>query len=221
MPATILRTLRGERMSAPSLAELQRWMTEMPAAFLAEPEGFGAGRVRVRAVIEDLFETLFAAPPDPELAAALQPANRGARERNRLRLCLVTAHLLWNPHFRRPEQPRSGLRGGLLVQELPRAGLRGLFVQELPALAAVVQADEVPRNEQLREELIRRTLRALGWGLAGESPAEFEDRLRQVDSVERHKLLREAAERERRAREVREAMAKKAAQEAAAKVSRE
>ena len=39
--------------------------------------------------------------------------------------------------------------------------------------------------------------------------------------MERHRVLAEAAQRERRAREVREAMARKAAEEAAAKVTRE
>jgi hypothetical protein len=196
--------------TAPTLAELQRWMMEMPVAFAAEPEGFPGGHVRVHAVMADLLETLFGAGHDNDdgLGALFHPANhRSAIERNRLRLTLATAHLLWNPQLRRPgTSPRH---------------LRPLFSQEIPALAAVAQADDLPREEHLREELIRRTLRALGLGLAGESAAESEDRLRQVDSVERHRLLRAAAERERRSREVREALARKAAEEAAAKVSRE
>jgi hypothetical protein len=193
-------------MSEPTLAELQRWMMEMPVAFAGEPEGFPEGRVRVHAVMADLFETLFGGSDD-ELVAVFRPANDSALERNRLRLSLHTARLLSNPLFRRP-----GLAHGRL---------RGLYSQEIPAMAAVVQVDELARDEHLREELIRRTLRAFGIGLAGESVAESEDRLRQVDSVERHRVLHEAAGRERRAREVREAMARKAAQEAAAKVSRE
>jgi hypothetical protein len=64
-------------------------------------------------------------------------------------------------------------------------------------------------------------LRALAVTLPDESLNEAEDRFRQVDSVERRRVLVAAAERERRAREVREAMAKQAAKEAAAKVSRE
>jgi len=193
-------------MDAPTLAELQRWMIEMPPAFAAEPEGFAGGHVRVYAVMSDLFETLFGTS-DHELADLFRPAERGPVERNRLRLALAFAHLLSCPRLRRAGRSSRSLRG--------------LLSQELPTLAAVAKTEELPSNEQLREELIRRTLRALGLGLHGESTAEFEDRLRQVDSVERHRLLREAAKRERRAREVREAMAKKAAQEAAAKVSRE
>ena len=77
------------------------------------------------------------------------------------------------------------------------------------------------QDEERREELIRRATTALGLSLAGESPNEAADRLKQVDSVERRRVLVAAAARERRARQVREAMAKKAAEEAAAKVSRE
>jgi hypothetical protein len=181
-------------------------MTEMPAAFAAAPEGFPGGQVRVSAVMADLFTTLFGGSDD-QLVAVFRPADAGAVERNRLRLVLATAHLLWYPELRRHGR-------GL-------GKLRALYSRELPAMAAVVKAEELPANEQLREELIRRTLRALDLRPAGESAAEAEDRLRQVDSVERHRLLKEAAEREKRARKVREAMARKAAEEAAAKVSRE
>jgi hypothetical protein len=61
----------------------------------------------------------------------------------------------------------------------------------------------------------------VGASLPGESASEAADRLQQVDSVQRRRVLQAAAERERRAREVREAMARKAAEEAAAKVTRE
>ena len=85
----------------------------------------------------------------------------------------------------------------------------------------MVPVDALFREEERREELVRRILQATGHTFPGESSAEAEDRLRQLDSVERHRVLEAAAERERRARQVREEMARKAAAEAAAKVSRE
>ena len=94
-------------------------------------------------------------------------------------------------------------------------------MQELAQLGAVAPVDLLDRDEDRREELVRRTLRAVRLALPGESSQEAEDRMRQVDSVERHRVLRAAAQREKRSREVREAMARKAAEEAAAKVSRE
>jgi hypothetical protein len=191
----------------PPLAEFLRWLSEMPDAFVAEPHGFARGEVGVAAVVADLFDSYFGAPPDEALVAAFRPANAGKAERNRLRWVLAACHLLWHPALR-------GKTG-------TAAQLRRLLVQDLATLASVVAADTIRTEEERREELIRRTLRALELLLPGESAKEAEDRLAQVDSVERRRLLREAAEKEKRAREVREMMARRAAEEAAAKVSRE
>jgi hypothetical protein len=194
-------------IDVPPLSEWLRWIGEIPAAFRAEPEGFGEGRLRVRAVIADLFETLFgSAPPESLLGAFVATSSSGA-ERNRLGWVLAAAHVLWHP----------SMRGRLL----PRAEVERFFVQELAALGAAAAVGSLDAEEERREELTRRALRACGLGLPGESGNDAEDRLRQVDSVERRRVLVAAAERERRAREVREAMARKAAEEAAAKVSRE
>ena len=194
-------------MIAPPLAELLRWMVEMPPAFRAEPEGFGEGKVRVRAVVADLFETLFGGPPPMATLAAFDAQDTGDAERNRLRWILAAAHLLWHPSFR--GHPPA------------QASIEKLLVQDLATVASIVKVERLDREEERREELIRRSLRALERSLAGETPNEANDRFKQVDSVERRRVLLAAADRERRSREVREAMAKKAAQEAAAKVSRE
>lgn len=194
----------------PPLAEWLRWTSEMPASFRAEPEGFATGRVRVRAVVADLLETLTGAPPDAALLDAFTPADTGPRERNRLAWILAATHVLWHPALRGAGLPAKG-----------RAGIAKLLVEELAALSAVVSAGRLLTEEERREELVRRALRACRLALPGESDADGEDRLKQVDSIERHTVLAAAATREKRTREVREAMAKKAAEEAAAKVSRE
>lgn len=193
-------------MNAPPLAELLRWVAGMPAAFQADP----TTSCRVPAVVADLLETLFGEPPAPGLLGAFAlGADQGA-ERNRLRWVLAAAHVLWHPAFREARLPDAA-----------RAGVERLLVQELATLAAVAKVELLAIDEERREELIRRTLRALKLSLPGESANEANDRLHQVDSVERQRVLIAAAGREKRAREVREAMARKAAEEAAAKVSRE
>jgi hypothetical protein len=191
----------------PPLAEFLRWLAELPEPFRSEPQGFGTGGVPVHAIVADLFDTYSGEHPEASLLAAFKPANAGKFERNRLRWVLAACHLLWHPALR--------------SQSIDRARLNKLLLQDLAALASVVSADTVLADEERREELIRRTLLALGLLLPGESQKEAEDRLTQVDSVERRRLLREAAEKEKRAREVREMMARRAAEEAAAKVSRE
>jgi hypothetical protein len=181
----------------------------MPEPFRSVPEGFAgspAGRVRVRAVVADLIEALRGEPPDVPLLQAFEPSGAGKLERNRLQWVLAACHLLWHPELRTP------------VEE---ARVRRLLVQDMAALAAAAPAEAVTRDDERREELIRLTLRALGLRLPGESAREAEDRLAQVDSVERRALAARMVDREKRAREVREQMAKRAAEEAAAKVSRE
>jgi hypothetical protein len=189
----------------PPLAEFLRWLADLPDAFRQEPAGFPGGRVPLPAVVNDLAETLTGQPADAALLKVTRPANLGKVERNRLRWILAACHLLWHPAFR--------------DRALLAESLRRLLGEELTALSEVVLFDDLLADEERREELIRRALRALGLRLPGEAEREAEDRLTQVDSVERRRLLREAAERERRAREVREAMARKAAEEAAARYS--
>jgi hypothetical protein len=187
----------------PPLAEFLRWLADMPAAFRATPAGFKGGSARVEAVVTDLAETLLGTPPPPALLAACAPARADRAERNRLGWVLGACHLLWHPELRR--------------RPCPPEGLRRLFADDLAALAAAEPVESLLTEEERREELVRLVLRALGLRLPNESEREAEDRFAQVDSVERRRLLKEAAERERRAKEVREALARKAAEEAAAR----
>jgi hypothetical protein len=191
----------------PPFAEFLRWLADMPEPFRSEPQGFVGGRVLVHAVVADLYDTLFGEHPEEYLLAAFKPVSTGKVERNRLRWVLAACHLLWH----------SALR----AQPIDRARLNKLLIQDLASLASVVSADALFSDGERREELIRRTLLALGLLLPAESQKEAEDRLTQVDSVERRRLLRAATDKEKRAREVREMMARRAAEEAAAKVSRE
>jgi hypothetical protein len=186
-------------MIAPPLPELLRHVADMPPAF--------RGDANVRAVVADLIESLSGSAATDRTLAAFDPASPTAAEENRLRWVLAGCHLLWHPAFR--------------AAGVARESLERLLLQDLATISGTVNAAELDRDEERREELVRFALRAIAATLPGESPNEAEDRLRQVDSVERRRVLVAAAERERRAREVREAMAKKAAEEAAAKVSRE
>jgi hypothetical protein len=158
-------------------------------------------------VVSDLFESLFGKPADASILAICVASDAGKRERNRLGWILAACHVLWHP----------ALRGN----PMNRAAIERVVVQELASVAAVLPLGSLFEDEDRREELVRRILRAASCTLPGESENQGEDRLRQLDSVERYRVLAAAAERERRTREVREAMARKAVEEAAAKVSRE
>ncbi|HNF58686.1 MAG TPA: hypothetical protein PLN89_03850, partial [Elusimicrobiota bacterium] len=70
-------------------------------------------------------------------------------------------------------------------------------------------------------ELARRLLKALDLRPEGETPAQAEDRLGALDSVELRRVMEASRQAQERAKSVLEAMRKKAAQEAAAQYGRE
>jgi hypothetical protein len=142
----------------------------------------------------------------PAQAAVFQP--RQARgHRNWLQLVLIACWLLHDPWFR--EQGRFG----------PTAA--DFLTGGLTQLASLAQAANFISDPDRREELARLALRDLGLRPAGESPAQAQDRLATLSTAERQRVMAAARQAEERARQVREAMAKQAAEEAAAQYSRE
>lgn len=96
-----------------------------------------------------------------------------------------------------------------------------LLTSDLDALATVVPAEDCITDAGRREELVRFTLAALGLRPQGETEAQAADRLTTLDSAARLSVVREAQVAEERARRIREALARKARAEAAAKAMRE
>ncbi|MBI3832371.1 MAG: hypothetical protein HY291_22800 [Planctomycetes bacterium] len=196
-------------VSLPPLAEFLRWLAEMPDAFRNEPYGFPQGRTRTSAVVHDLFETVAAARPGADFLRQFAAAKPNELERNRLRWVLAACHLLWHPALR-----NRALKG------VPLTALEKLFLQDLAMLASVANVDGLFQVEERREELIRRAFETLGLRLPGESEAEARDRLTQVDSVERKRLMAEIAKRQEKLRKEEE-VRRKAQEEAASKGPRE
>jgi len=186
----------------PPLPLLLRRLAECPPDFLAPPRLGDGGGVHVAAVVADLLCDLGG---PPLAAAAAAGFERG--EPNRLRIVLVACWLLHDEWFLR----RGGI-GGAVADLLGRG---------LDELTAVVAAERFVTDPDRREELARRVLAALGLRPAGEGEEQARDRLTSLDSVELRRVIAASQEAERRAREVREAMRKKAAAEAAASYGRE
>jgi hypothetical protein len=76
-------------------------------------------------------------------------------------------------------------------------------------------------DPERREELVRLCLAALGLRPAGETEVQAQDRLTASSSVERERVVRATKTQLQHARQVREAMRRKAAEEAAAREIRE
>lgn len=174
-----------------------------------EPANGGTGVVHVGAVLGDLLADL-GMPPAEAMAAgsAIEalPDASPERRRHRLGTLLISAWLFHDPWFR--------------ARRLASKAHSFLY-HEPPQLAELVKSPLFVSDPDRREELVRLCLRALGLRPAGETQAQAQDRLTTISSLERQRVIRESQAAEARMRQIREAMRRKAAEEAAAKMRRE
>jgi hypothetical protein len=190
----------------PPLEALTRRLAECPPEFLEAPFIARQGVVHVAAVVSDLVRDLGGAPLTPAEAAHFQGRD-AAQDGNRLRAVLVAAWLLHDPWFR--ERARFA------------AVARTFLASEVAELSALVPAPRLVSDPDRREELVRLCLKTLGLRPAGESVAQAQDRLTTLSSLERQRVVLAARAAEERARAIREAMRRKAAEEAVARYTRE
>lgn len=192
--------------SGPPLPAIHRRLAETPADFLEEPRIGRQGRVVVAALLADVLHDLGQAA-DTRLVARYRPENAAPQDRNLFRLAMVATWLLADRWLAR--------------EKVEPAEIAELLLVTLPELAAQVRADLYVTEPDRREELARTFLARLGFRPDGESAEEAADRLSMVSAAERSRLLAASRAAEQRAREVREALARKAAQESADKWTRE
>lgn len=104
---------------------------------------------------------------------------------------------------------------------LPFGKVWYLLTVTSPRLATLTKVKQVLNDTDRREELLRLMLADLDRRPAGETPAQAQDRLSSISSLERARILEAARAAEARAQEIREALRRKAAQEGADKWARE
>jgi hypothetical protein len=189
----------------PSLEVLLRRLTETPEDFMAEPKIAAHGEVDVRAVVGDLLRMCGQVPNPAALAEFVGGDAR--RDRNRLAVTLLMCWLLADEWFH-----SARLAGPALVK---------LLHEDATEIAALVGAKKFVSDPDRREELARLVLARLGCRPAGESTAHAQDRLTTLSSLERSRVLKVSQVAAQRAREIREALARKAAEESADKWTRE
>lgn len=229
----------------PSLDALLRRLLEIPTDFLLGSEGSSGTRrssaVNVSAVVHDVVAMIFDRADSSidlsvdssmdfgresvtELATADTPrevVNSAGLERFQAALdsdrqgraagfALLFAWLLADPWFQR-------FAGKQDSQKRVWSSFTTLAVAH-GAESSAVQWHGDPKR---REEIVRSLLAVLELIPEGETEAQADDRLTRVSSAQRKRLLAAAREAEARAEVVREALAAKAAQEAADKYTRE
>jgi hypothetical protein len=189
----------------PMLESLTRRLAETPVDFLAPPLIGTRGEVDVAAVVSDLLRDLGGEPLSARERVRYRPAGKDNNERKRLRVVLVSAWLLHDAWF--------------LENRADTAAILTFLTDTASELALLVSADALVADADRREELTRLALKALGLRPAGETTEQASDRLQTLSSLERQRVIEEARKAEERAREIREAMAAQAAQEATATYS--
>lgn len=185
----------------PQLETLLHRLTECPSEFLQVAAGKKEGGIDLLAVVCDHMRQMSLEPP--ELRADLLDELRGGSPA-RMGLVSVACWLLHDEWF-------------LSRPELAEGMWKLLVSDEFARLSSLIRPEKFVSDPDRREELVRVCLRSLGMRPKGETPAQAADRLTTLDSAERQRVLRATAAAERRAREVREAMALKKAQEAASR----
>lgn len=160
-------------------------------------------------MVSDLLADLGGTPLTGGEASVYARGRKGAEPG--VRLALVAAWLLHDPWFR--SAGRFGPDACRFLYDLAAGGLH--------ALSKLVEPRRFVTEPDRREELARLALSALGLLPRGENPEQAKDRLAALDTVETERTAVESRKAQERARRVMEEMKKKAAQEAAAKASRE
>jgi hypothetical protein len=187
------------------LETLTRRLSETPPDFLDEPCIGTAGQVFVPALVNDLLNLHGARA---QAATLVRFHGTDAKtDRNRLALVMIAVWLLADEW--------------LVAARIPHADAVRVLDEVVAELAAVTPAHKFVTDPDRREELARVVLARLNYRPAGETVAQATDRLSSVSGTERRRLLQASRATERRARAIREALAKKAAEESADKWTRE
>ncbi len=189
----------------PPLEALTRRLAECPPEFLDEPRIGRKGRVVVPAVVSDLLVELGSASLTTEQAKVFEPKDDKTAH-NRLRLVLIACWLL---------------RDNWFVTQKWHGDVLELLAIGLDEAADLTTASKFVSDPDRREELARLCLKGLGLRPLSESEAQAQDRLATLNTAERQRVIKAAREAEARAQQIREEMAKKAAEEAADKWGRE
>ncbi len=188
----------SQTREGPDINTLHHRLTEFPKEWLGSPLP-----AYFNALVHD---AIFARCADVS-ASDLEPFRRPYQQCDWYRMTLLMAYFLADESFDAFQFPLKLLLNLFegTAKELAQAGSNNIYISDVDR----------------REEFIRVVLSSLKLRPKGETDAQAEDRLQAVSSQERLKVLKASQAAEERAREIREALARQKAKEAADKMARE
>lgn len=191
----------------PKLETLLRRLSECPIEFLESVQG-NYGAQQIIAIVCDHFraygEQNPLEPSDVWIQSILKESKPTIPRVRYWGILSIACWLLHDDWF-------------LHRPQIARSTWNWLRSESLEKLSSIVQPSLCLSDPDRREELVRLCLHSIQVMPLGETIEQSMDRKSTLDSVERQRILQETAEAERRAREVREAMARKQALESASR----
>ncbi len=195
------------------LEELIDHLIRIPGEFMNKNiKAAAAGKnLYVPAIVNDLLTDIGGFPLNDEeiLKHFTDKKNSKTDNTNYLQIVSILCYIYEYGYFTSKKQGSEEIKSFLLSQKL------------IDLSNAVKSADEFITDPDRREELCRVALDVIGYYPEGENQKNAMDRLSTLDSVERKKILTKTAEAQKRAKELKEAMMRQEAEEAASKMSRE
>ncbi len=192
----------------PSIEYMLDRLAAIPAVFMKEFSSGGDidSGIILHALVNDLLLDTGESPLTSDEIKSIEGLRN---KKNYHRLVAILCHL-YHDQFFIENRPETGL-----VRKI-------IFSQKLQILGEAVDNEEIFISDpDRREELCRLALMAVNLYPRGEDENRSKERLATLDSIERKKILDKTRQAQQRAREIREAMLRKEAEEAASKMSRE
>lgn len=189
---------------SPLLEALLQRVIGTPQEFQDEPVIASRGKVHVAALVHDLCG-LHGLLPTTEVLQ--QFVSNASQDRNRMHMVAVIVWLLSDTWF--------------IEKKLKAIQMSMLLVDVVEEFASQTTAQFFINDADRREELVRLCLSRLGFRPRGETAEQSADRLSRISGIERQRLLAASRQAEERARAIREALVRKAAEESADKWGRE
>jgi hypothetical protein len=190
----------------PRLETLLRRLSECPTDFIEAGKG-SDGIASIIAILSDHFRAFGNSNPIPANASFFMQLSTKSQHEGMERYRTLLGIVVWLLHD----------DWFLVRPELADRAWNWIRGESLQRLSEIVNAEQFVSDPDRREELTRNCLDSLGLLPQGETLEQANDRRTMLDSQERRRILLATAAAERRAREVRDAMARKQAAESASR----